>query len=378
MTTEITHCPICDQVRCEECPLQQYPEHIEHRDADPRYFSHRFQGQDLPVSARPNQDSQHEDAYDASSTTSLYSLTVESIPPQVEERDLVEERNLIEERDLPVSARPNHDSQHEDASDASSKASLPSLTVESTPHQVEERNLAEKRDSPVSARPDQDSQHDASDARSTASLPSLTVESILPQVAERDLLEERDVPVSARPNQDSQHEDVSDASSIASLPSLTVGSTAASDINTTAQNIVEEFVALLFKDDDWKHLFESAFQILESRRFSRNFTRLLRQYSQDLMSDARTSPQREAALFVKQKARYISSLIVESYDPINSRLLLPLDNEEQEREKQLTRYLAGEWPAPNVKHGFRDRDESDDDMSDIEDAENIAHIILVD
>jgi hypothetical protein len=165
---------------------------------------------------------------------------------------------------------------------------------------------------------------------------------------------------------------------------MTTGSTAASGIDLNTQGRVEGFVVLLFQDPMLKGLFDVAFQILESRRFACNFTRLLHQYSQDLSKEACTLPQKQAALFVKQKARYTSSLITENYDPVHSRLALPLEDPDLGREKQLKRFLAGHLlqPVPDLEEENDEGDdggtEVDDGGNEVDDVGDIADVVLDD
>jgi hypothetical protein len=165
-----------------------------------------------------------------------------------------------------------------------------------------------------------------------------------------------------------------DSVSITSLPGMTMGSTAASEVDLDTQSTAEELKALLFQDIDLKKLFDIAFEQLDSSRFARNFARLLRQYSQDLSREALTAPQKQVAVFVKQKAGYVSHLIAESYDPANSRLMLPSEDADLERNKRLRQFVEGQLPSQ-----IYDRENADNDGdSDTDDAENRVDVVLND
>jgi hypothetical protein len=163
--------------------------------------------------------------------------------------------------------------------------------------------------------------------------------------------------------------DVLESESIVSLPGWTMGSTATDGTNALAKTGIEELMELFQDDVELRNLFFTASEILTVERFSRNLTRLLKQYAQDLLKEAENKAEKEAAYFLKQQARHISRLITEACDATTQRFILPQDSSEMKSAKQfhLDPYLAGYRPKPvqELSSAGHDDDEKDGDNDEV-------------
>jgi hypothetical protein len=169
--------------------------------------------------------------------------------------------------------------------------------------------------------------------------------------------------------------DLTEGGSIVSLPGLTMGSTASEETSDFTRNGAEQFAAMLQNDVQLRNLFSTAATLLTVERFSRNLTRLLKQYSNDLLQEAEIKVQRDAAHFLRQQARHVSRLIVETYDVTSPRLILPQDSSETKRAKlhHFNRYLAGYLPEPipELLDTGGEGDEADGQMEEDLDTDNL-------
>jgi ankyrin repeat protein len=128
-----------------------------------------------------------------------------------------------------------------------------------------------------------------------------------------------------------------------------------------ARDSVAEIVSLILNDAQLRELLNQAFRLLDPKKVTRNFKRALSLFSQELMLEALTPAQKQAAKFVGHKSRQISILIQEKLRP-SRHLELPsqrVDNATEERQQRfLTNFQPLSLPAD---------EESDDDASDPDD-----------
>jgi hypothetical protein len=136
--------------------------------------------------------------------------------------------------------------------------------------------------------------------------------------------------------------------SITSLMSFTPSTmassaTSISDMEPLARDSVAEISHLISNDDELQKLLEKAFCFIDPERVTRNFRRILRTFSQDLMNETTTLLQEQAAKFVGLKSRQIAVLVRENVIP-SKLLILPDHNIDSVREQRLQDYLKERSP----------------------------------
>lgn len=137
--------------------------------------------------------------------------------------------------------------------------------------------------------------------------------------------------------------------SVASLSSIYASTTASSatsisDMAPIVRDSANEIVILIYNDQELRELLNKAFDVLDPEKVTRNFKRTLRLFSQDLMKEAGTSSQEQAAKFIGQRSRHISTLLRQKVLP-TGHLELPDHNLDNAREETIERFLAGPKPT---------------------------------
>jgi hypothetical protein len=143
---------------------------------------------------------------------------------------------------------------------------------------------------------------------------------------------------------DESDSDCSIASLMSFTPSTMASSaTSISDMEPLARDSVAEISHLISNDDELQKLLEKAFCFLDPEKVTRNFRRILRAFSQDLMNETTTLLQEQAAKFVGLKSRQIAVLVRENFIP-SKLLILPDHNTDSVREQRLQDYLKERSP----------------------------------
>jgi hypothetical protein len=119
--------------------------------------------------------------------------------------------------------------------------------------------------------------------------------------------------------------------------------TSISDMEPLARDSVAEISHLISNDDELQKLLEKAFCFIDPEKVTRNFRRILRAFSQDLMNETTTLLQEQAAKFVGLKSRQIAVLVRENVIP-SKLLILPDHNTDSVREQRLQDYLKERSP----------------------------------
>ncbi|KUJ13403.1 HET-domain-containing protein [Mollisia scopiformis] len=140
-----------------------------------------------------------------------------------------------------------------------------------------------------------------------------------------------------------ESDDSDSGCSVASLESFTPSiiassATSISDMEPLARDSVVEISYLISNDDQLQKLLEKAFCFIDPEKVTRNFRRILRSFSQDLMREATTLPQKQVAKLVGHKSRQIAVLVRENVLP-SKLLILPEQNVDPVREDRLQDYL---------------------------------------
>lgn len=141
-------------------------------------------------------------------------------------------------------------------------------------------------------------------------------------------------------NNDSESD--SSVTSLESFNASTMASSATSisDIAPIVLDSATETVNLLVKDQQLRDLLDESFKLLQSEKVTRNFKRALRFFSEELLLEAQTLPQEQAAKFVGQRSRQVSVLLRERIHPSDP-LQLSGHNEDALREERLRDFLGG-------------------------------------
>ena len=107
---------------------------------------------------------------------------------------------------------------------------------------------------------------------------------------------------------------ISRSSSIASIAESVFSMISGSSMSsvTGSQGASERFVALLLSDDIIKPLCNEALATVATERFERNLRRLLKELAVELRKEAETVQQRDAAHFVRYRARNSAHMICNS------------------------------------------------------------------
>jgi hypothetical protein len=191
--------------------------------------------------------------------------------------------------------------------------------------------------------------------------------------------------LSAQPLQVESIKDSDSDFSGASLESFTASTmassaTSISDIEPIVRDSATEIVNLLLKDQQLRDLLEKSFKLLRSEKVTRNFRRALRSFSQDLLLEAETPPQEQAAKFVGQRSRQISVLLREQIHPSDP-LELSGHNEDILREERLRNFLRGFQPVstqdslhPQAEEELVDEDSEQDEYGDPDDRPDLGRL----
>jgi hypothetical protein len=148
-----------------------------------------------------------------------------------------------------------------------------------------------------------------------------------------------------------ESDDSDSTCSITSLDSFTPSAmassaTSISDMEPLAGDSVAEISHLISNDNQLQKLLEKAFCFIDQERVTRNFHRILRSFSQDLMHEATTLPQKQVAKFVGLKSRRIALHVRENI--LSSKpLTIPDHNVNSIREERLQDYLQATCPQPD-------------------------------
>ena len=126
--------------------------------------------------------------------------------------------------------------------------------------------------------------------------------------------QERTIRVVDMENNDFENSsDVASVGSLATTPGLTFDSTLSTVSSQEVLGAAEELAILLLQDEDLKPLYEKALERMEIKKFKRNLTKLLGIFGIDLLKEAGSDPQKSAAQFVKERAKYVTSCIGKYY-----------------------------------------------------------------
>jgi hypothetical protein len=165
--------------------------------------------------------------------------------------------------------------------------------------------------------------------------------------------------------------------SVASLESFN-GSMASSatSISDTAPIVLDsatEMVNLLIKDQQLRDLLDESFQLLQSEKVTRNFRRALHFFSKELLLEAQTPPQEQAAKFVRQRSRQVSVLLRERIHPSDA-LQLSGHNGDTLREERLRDFLGGLQPGctQDSLQPEAEEDSEQDDYGDPDDRPDLS------
>lgn len=120
--------------------------------------------------------------------------------------------------------------------------------------------------------------------------------------------------------------------------------TSISDIAPIVLDSATEMVNLLVKDQQLRDLLDESFKLLQSEKVTRNFRRALHSFSKELLLEAQTPPQEQAAKFVGQRSRQVSVLLRERIHPSDT-LQLSGHNGDTLREERLRDFLGGLQPV---------------------------------
>ena len=143
---------------------------------------------------------------------------------------------------------------------------------------------------------------------------------------------------------DESDSDCSITSLMSFTPSTMASSaTSISDMEPLARDSIAEISYLISNDDELQKLLEKAFCFIDPEKVTRNFRRILRAFSQDLMNETTTLLQEQAAKFVGLKSRQIAVLVRENVIP-SKLLILPDHNIDSVREQRLQDYLKERSP----------------------------------
>jgi hypothetical protein len=140
---------------------------------------------------------------------------------------------------------------------------------------------------------------------------------------------------------------VSRCSSIDSIAGSLWSSITGSSMSSVAgsQTTSERLVALLLADSILKDLFAEALEIFDRDKFERNLRRLLKDFASELRKEAGTASQRQAAQFVRLRARNSAYMICDSiYKQGKPRPEIVMEQEDSEET---------------------DSDDNDDDLDDM-------------
>jgi len=123
---------------------------------------------------------------------------------------------------------------------------------------------------------------------------------------------------------------------------------------------VEELIALFANNNMLKPLYAAAIETerIGAERFENNFRRLLKLYSKDLERDARSALQKQAAILIRSRARYVASAIRKEYEPgrtTRTEQMEQLRHQIPEKSAQLNRYLQEKYQASELAKEDRKR-----------------------
>lgn len=107
---------------------------------------------------------------------------------------------------------------------------------------------------------------------------------------------------------DSDQYDNDSISSVSDTFSLAADQTSRTSVSSLREPL-DDFVDIILDDDGMRCLFTDGFQLLDSTRFERNVKRLLKQYSQELSTQASRELEIRAATFVRSKINKIAKYI---------------------------------------------------------------------
>lgn len=161
--------------------------------------------------------------------------------------------------------------------------------------------------------------------------------------------------------------------SVASLESFNASTmassaTSISDIAPIVLDSATEMVNLLVKDQQLRDLLDESFKLLHSEKVTRNFRRALHSFSKELLLEAQTPTQEQAAKFVGQRSRQVSVLLRERIHPSES-LQLSGHNGDTLREERLRDFLGGLQPMC-TQDSLQPRAEEDSEQDDYGDPDD--------
>jgi hypothetical protein len=149
--------------------------------------------------------------------------------------------------------------------------------------------------------------------------------------------------------------------------------TSISDIAPIVLDSATEMVNLLVKDQQLRDLLDESFKLLQSEKVTRNFRRALHSFSKELLLEAQTPPQEQAAKFVGQRSRQVSVLLRERIYPSDS-LQLSGHNGDTLREERLRDFLGDLQPGctQDSLQPQAEEDSEQDDYGDPDDRPDLS------
>ncbi|KAJ3495458.1 hypothetical protein NLG97_g3384 [Lecanicillium saksenae] len=152
-------------------------------------------------------------------------------------------------------------------------------------------------------------------------------------------------------------DDDSDIESVLSAVSLP---SSVSSIAEMVSNAIPEWAALLLNDDVLSELYPIALSKIGPNRFQRNFTRFLRNYSQNLSAEVSNPAQLQALRFARQSAgrtsAQITQALVSEHETSTPRVLAP----EFAKSEQIDQWLASQLGLGKTEDMAEDYDEDED------------------
>ena len=150
----------------------------------------------------------------------------------------------------------------------------------------------------------------------------------------------------------------------ASVTSLSFSSTISSlGSSHELTGAIEELAALLRQDESLDPLCKEALREMNGEKFKSNLARLLYTFGVDLSTESQTVLERNAAQFVKGRAKHVASCIGSHYDPKlddASRPVQVLKLQSLQRKQHVERYLQQQSLYTDMEQQKTDHDVPDD------------------